>query len=61
MQYEIYTDEILKVHSSYYVEAESKEEAREKFEKLLKTGNFSDTPLGDIYDSELLGYEIYEN
>ena len=61
MQYEIYTDEILKVHSSYYVEAESKEGARKKFEHLLETGNFSDTPLGDIYESELLGYEIYEN
>ena len=58
MQYEIYTDEILKVHSSYYIEAESEEEAREKFEELLETGNFSDTPLGDIYESELLGYEI---
>ena len=61
MQYEIYTDEILKVHSSYYVEAKSEEEAREKFEYLRKTGSFLDTPLGDIYDSELLGYEIYEN
>ena len=57
MQYEIYTDEILKAHSSYYIEAESEEEAREKFEN----GTYDDTPLGDIYDAEIIGYEIYEN
>ena len=61
MQYEIYTDEILKAHSSYYIEAESEEEAREKFEEFLKNGYFSDVPLGDIYEFELLGYEIYES
>lgn len=61
MQYEIYTEEILKVHNSYYIEAESEEEAREKFEECLKNNYFSDVPLGDIYDSELLGYEIFEN
>ena len=61
MQYEIYTDEILKVHCSYFVEAESKEEAREKFEEQRKNGNYDDTPQGDIYDSELIGYEIYED
>ena len=61
MQYEIYTDEIIKAHSSYYVEAESEEEAREKFEEFLKTGYFSDVPLGDVYESEIIGYEIFEN
>ena len=57
MQYEIYTDEILKVHSSYYIEAESEDEARKKFEN----GEYDDSLLGDIYESELLGYEIYES
>lgn len=61
MQYEIYTDEILKVHNSYYVEAESEEEAREKFELILETGCSDDCPLGDIYESEIIGYEIFEN
>ena len=57
MIYEIYTDEILKVHSSYYIEAESENEAREKFEN----GEYNDCPLGDIYESEIIGYEIFEN
>ena len=61
MQYEIYTDEIIKVHTSYYIEAESKEEARKKFEEERNSGNFECLPAGDVYDSELLGYEIYEN
>lgn len=59
MIYEIYTDEILKVHSSYYIEANSEDEARQKFEN----GEYSDCPQGDIYESEIIGYEIlnYEN
>lgn len=61
MNYEIYTDEILKVHSSYYIEADSEEEAREKFEEAIHSEIFDDTPLGDIYDSEIIGYEIFEN
>ena len=61
MIYEIYTDEILKIHSSYYIEADSEDEARQKFERSLDNGYFSDTPMGDVYDSEIIGYEIYEN
>ncbi len=54
MTYEIYTDEILKVHSSYYIEADSEEEARRKFENK----EYNELPSGDIYDSEIIGYEI---
>lgn len=57
MIYEIYTDEILKVHNSYYIEAESKDDAREKFEN----GEYNDSPSGDIYESEIIGYEVFEN
>ena len=58
-KYEIYTTEILKGHTSYYVEADSKEEALKKF----KNGEYcnEDPPAGDIYDSELIDIEIYEN
>lgn len=59
MLYEIYTEEILKVHSSYFIEANSEDEAREKFEYVLDNGCSEDLPLGDIYDSELIGYEIF--
>ena len=55
MTYEIYTDEIVKVHNSYYVDAESEEEAIKKFEN----GQYNDCPLGDVYDSEIIGYEIF--
>ena len=57
MIYEIYTDEIAKIHNSYYIEANSKDEARKKFEK----GQYNADPDGDIYDAEIIGYEIYEN
>ena len=55
MKYEVYTDEILKVHTLYTVEANSEEEALKK----VKDGNFSaEDASGDIYDSEIIGYEI---
>ena len=57
MKYEIYTTEILKGHTSYYVIADSKEEALKKFE----AGEYEDTPDGDIYDSEIIDVEVYEN
>jgi hypothetical protein len=59
MKYEIYTTEILRGHTSYYVTANSKEEALEKF----KNGEYDITsiPDGDIYDSEIIDIEIYEN
>jgi hypothetical protein len=60
MWYEIYTDEILKIHCSYYIEADSEDDAKQKFEQSLDNDYFSDTPMGDIYDSEIIGYEIYE-
>jgi hypothetical protein len=56
-RYEIYTTEILKGHTSYYITAESREEALEKFQ----AGEYDDNPAGDIYDSELIDIEIYEN
>lgn len=56
-RYEIYTTEILKGHTSYYVEADSKEEALKKFQ----AEEYDDTPAGDIYDSEIIEIEIYEN
>lgn len=55
MKYEVYTDEILKAHTLYTVEANSEEEAIEK----VKNGSFSSNDAsGDIYDSEIVGYEI---
>ena len=59
MKYEIYTTEILRGHTSYYVTANSKEEALKKFE----AGEYEDkdTPYGDIYDSEIIDVEVYEN
>lgn len=56
-KYEIYTTEIMRGHTSYYITAESKEEALEKF----KAEEYDDTPDGDIYDSEIVEIEIYEN
>lgn len=56
-RYEIYTTEILKGHTSYYITAESKEEALKKFQ----AEEYDDTPAGDIYDSEIIEIEIYEN
>ena len=55
--YEIYTTEILRVHNSYYIDANSKEEALEKF----KLGEYDNEPSGDIYDNEIIDIEIYEN
>ena len=57
MKYEIYTTEILKGHTSYYITANSKEEALKKFE----AGKYEGIPDGDIYDSEIIDIEIYEN
>ena len=59
MKYEIYTTEILRGHTSYYITANSKEEALEKF----NNGEYDSTsiPYGDIYDSEIIDIEIYEN
>lgn len=55
MKYKIYTDEILKAHTTYIVEANTEEEALIK----IKNGNFSsDNAEGDIYDSEIVGYEV---
>lgn len=56
-KYKIYTTEIMRGHTSYYITAESKEEALEKFQ----AGEYDDNPDGDIYDSELIDIEIYEN
>ena len=56
-KYEIYTTEIMRGHSSYYITAESREEALEKFQ----AGEYDDNPDGDIYDSEIIDIEIYEN
>jgi hypothetical protein len=56
-KYEIYTTEILKQHASYYITADSEEEALQKFE----LEDFDDTPSGDIYDREIIDIEIYEN
>ena len=55
--YEIYTTEIMRGHTSYYVTAESREEALEKFQ----AGEYEGIPDGDIYDSEIVNIEIYEN
>ena len=57
MKYEIYTTEILRGHTSYYVTANSKDEALEKF----NNGEYEGTPDGDIYDSKIIDIEIYEN
>ena len=54
MQYEIYTDEILKVHCSYFVEAESKDEARAIFEEQRKNGNYDEEPLAIVVTSDTL-------
>lgn len=56
-KYEIYTTEIMRGHTSYYITAESREEALEKFQ----AGEYDDNPEGDIYDSEIIDIEIYEN
>ena len=56
-KYEIYTTEILRGHTSYYITAESEDEALEKF----KAGEYDGTPDGDIYDSEIIEIEVYEN
>lgn len=56
-KYEIYTTEVMKGHTSYYITAESKEEALEKF----RAGKYDDTPDGDIYDTDIIDIEIYEN
>lgn len=56
-KYEIYTTEIMRGHSLYYITAESREEALEKFQ----AGEYDDNPDGDIYDSEIIDIEIYEN
>ena len=56
-KYEIYTTEIMRGHTSYYITAESKEEALEKFQ----AEEYDDNPEGDIYDSEIIDIEIYEN
>ena len=56
-RYEIYTTEILRGHTSYCITAESKEEALKKFQ----AEEYNDTPAGDIYDSEIIEIEIYEN
>ena len=56
-KYEIYTTEIMRGHSSYYITAESREEALEKFQ----AGKYDGNPDGDIYDSEIIDIEIYEN
>ena len=44
-KYEIYTTEIMRGHTSYYITAESREEALEKFQ----AGEYDGTPDGDIY------------
>lgn len=56
-KYEIYTTEIMRGHTSYYITAESREEALEKFQ----AEEYDDNPEGDIYDSEIIDIEIYEN
>ena len=56
-KYEIYTTEIMRGHTSYYTTAESREEALEKFQ----AEEYDDNPEGDIYDSEIIDIEIYEN
>ena len=56
-RYEIYTTEIMRGHTSYYITAESREEALEKFQ----AGEYDDNLDGDIYDSEIIDIEIYEN
>ena len=56
-RYEIYTTEIMRGHTSYHITAESEEEALEKFQ----AEEYDDNPDGDIYDSEIIDIEIYEN
>lgn len=56
-KYEIYTTEIMRGHTSYYITAKSKEEALEKFQ----TGEYDDNPDGDIQDAEIIDIEIYED
>ena len=56
-KYEIYTTEILKSHTSYYITADSEKEALQKFE----LEDFDNTPSGDIYDRKIIDVEIYEN
>jgi hypothetical protein len=56
-KYEIYTTEILKQHTSYYIIADSEEEALQK----LELEDFDDIPSGDIYDRKIIDIEIYEN